>query len=366
MPLFAACTSPTLPIATLGPTPIFLGLNQQAIVDEAGWTTFLAELDMAIAHGVNLVDVMLASRNTTNLTNLHNRLGARNVRLLVRYDLEAADATLSDAWLARQRTNVQQLVADVNTFMPGRVIGYRPVALTDGEWFLRPVDPNITAARVAFVQTELAKAIKAITGKSMLVGFNAGYLYALAYLQGSTHLNLSTVLSSPDIDFIVAPYDYQYSRLLSSPFLPPGPIESTLLHDKLWITEDDTRTSLADADAFKFSTNTADDVFLMTRNVTSAIQHRSGLYVFDLPNKGWFLSTPIWNAIDAAKAAATQQTFTTLALLDDTILGGQSIPFGVTQSNVLNAGSSVTYGLQSDVNSGRLRLSDFSSIINLN
>lgn len=360
------CTPATRPIDILGPTPIFMGLNQQAFVDEPGWTTFLAEMDLARSHGVTLFDIMLASRSAVNLANVHSRLGSRKVKLLIRFDIEAADATLSDAWLARQVTNVQQMVTDVNANMPGRVIGYRPVSLTDGEWFLRPVDPAITAARVAYVQCTLAAAIKSSAGRNMLVGFNAGYLFALAYLQGSTHLAFQTVLNSPDIDYIVGPSDYQYSRLLNAPFLPQGPIQSATAHGKLWITEDDTRTSLAASDAFKFSTNSADDVALMTRNVTAAIKHGSGLYVFDLPNGGWFQSEAIWAAIDAAKAATHPATFTNLVLIDDTTLGSQTIAFGVTQLAVNNQGSNVHYGLVSDVNSGLINLSNFTSVVILN
>lgn len=362
--------------ATFGTTtPIFLGVNPQAIVVDADWNTLLASIDLAAEHGVTLIDLMLTNRTPTFLSLLNTKLGARNVKLLIRFDLDTADSTLSESWLSTQKANINTLVGNVNMFLPNRVIGYRPVAMTGGEWFLRNPDDGVTAPpkslaiRVASVQAQLAQTIKIATHGTALVGFNAGYLFTLSYINGDAHAQFQTVLDCPDIDFIVAPYDYIYSRQVNQPFLPQGPMDSPNLHGKVWITEDDTRTSIAAADAYKFSTGTADDVSLMTRNVTGAINHNTGLYVFDLFNKGWFNTEAIWNAIDAAKASAVHTNPTTLVLLNDITLAAQpqgTIPYGQIPLAIFNTGGAVRYAIQSDVDAGLVRLSDYTTIVNLN
>lgn len=368
IPIFlnAGCYTPTPPLSILGSsTPIFIGLNSQAISVDADWTVFLSQLDLALARGINIVDITLANRTPSFITTLNSKLGARQVKILLRFDLDAADPTLSDSWLNTQKANVVQLILDVNQRMPGRVIGYRPTALDGGEWFLVSGSTPTLAARVAAVQIALAAQIKATAGSTMLVGFNMGYLYALAYLSGSTHINFNTVLASPNIDYIVGPYDYGYARPVNAPFLPQGPMEAAALHGKLYIVEDDTRTSLADSDPWKYSTGTADDVSLVTRNIHSAIQHKSGLYLFDLQNKGWFNSSAIWDAVVTAKAY-TPTYSSTIVMIDDTTLPNQTPPYGSVPLSVFNQGSNVVYGIKSDVNSGLLDLSLYSSIVNLN
>jgi len=354
-------------------TPIFLGLNMQAITNSAGWTTFLAQLDLAISHGINLVSVYLPDTTVSSLQTLNTQLGSRNVRIILRFYF-TADSTLSDSWLATQQAAITALVQNVGIYLPNKVIGYQVEALDGGEWFLLSADTNpslstVNAARVSYVQTQLASTIKTATNRSALVLFNAGYLYDLAYLNGSTHANFSTILTCPDIDAIVAPYDYAYARTVGSPFLPQGPMDAPLLHNKMWITEDDTRTSLAaPGTSYLYSTSQAQDVAFMNRNVTAAINHRTGLYVFDLDNDGWYNASYLWDAIVSARNAASPAQFSTLALLNDITLANSADgtpAYGVVPLAVSNLGSGVYYGIQSDINAGLLNTSNFSIVTSL-
>ena len=64
-------------------------------------------------------------------------------------------------------------------------------------------------------------------------------------LAGGGHLAITEVLNSPDVDAIMSPY--QYETLVRQPagtLLPHGVFDSPWLHKKLYIVEDDTRTSL--------------------------------------------------------------------------------------------------------------------------
>lgn len=374
MPLFTSlgCSHNPSPLTAFGSdTPIFIGLNQQAIQVEADWVPFLAQLDLAIAHNIDLVSVALINQGSVfGMQELNSRLGSRKVRLLVRFDLDTADSTLSDTWLNAQKTLVATVIGRANTYLPGRVIGYHPMALLSGECFQDDFVTADYANRVALMQTELAATIKETAGHATLVGFNMGYLYSLAHHNGGGHQQFETVLSSPNIDFIVAPYDYYYSRQLFQPFLPLGPMDSARLHNKIWITEDDTRTHVADSDpGIKYSTSQADDIAFVTRNVTGAVRHNSGLYLFDLFGKGWFNDNALWDAAIAAQAAARVVRNRTLVLIKDQLLATQpngTVAFEEFSQAVSDAGEHVEYGIQSDVDNGFLKLSDYDTIIRLN
>merc|ERR1712216_1059220 len=117
--------------------------------------------------------------------------------------------------------------------------------------------------------------------KGLVITFY-GYLTELgANLAGSGHLALSQMLRDPNIDAIVSPYKYdQMYRQPSGPMIPMGPFDSPRLFGKLWISEDDTRTSLAFSSVGgpKSCYTRACDHQMMRRNLLTSVLHGSGLY----------------------------------------------------------------------------------------
>jgi hypothetical protein len=93
-----------------------------------------------------------------------------------------------------------------------------------------------------------AQAAKAAMGGKGLVMAFYGYLNELGghRASGSGHLALQQLLADKNLDGIVSPYKYGMNfRLPTGNFATMGPIDSPRLHGKLWVSEDDTRTSFA-------------------------------------------------------------------------------------------------------------------------
>ena len=114
------------------------------------------------------------------------------------------------------------------------------------------------------------------------------------------------------------------------PLASMGPMDSPGLHSKFWVSEDDTRTSLAcppgatscpDAPPGWLDCQTSEcDARLMRRNVLTSALHGSAVYAFDLRLGGWFgkpngtagnntnttTTAAIWAAAATARKAAEQ------------------------------------------------------------
>ena len=149
-----------------------------------------------------------------------------------------------------------------------------------------------TAGTVAHAIETLATAAKKLSnGKLMTMSFY-GYLMGLAdsRLAGSGHLALHRLLRFPDLDAIASPYMYNHLVRNNSlgPLLPHGPWDAAPAHGKIWIVEDDSRTSLSSPTPLKFSDDAAQDRNLMRRNVLTALMRGNTLYFYDLATKGWF------------------------------------------------------------------------------
>ncbi len=273
--------------------------------------------------------------------------------------------TLSDDWIEERRASLGELLLHLDSEYPGRMMGVHLSYLETGEWFfpgapdglfadysegmktafcdwmgLADDDPGcrIPDALVRdtpnvgnvfldktddgtkrairfnrFISEQVVKAISGLArtskevsgGKAMVMTFY-GYLYALAdrRLTSSGHLAFSLLLEDPNIDAIVAPYQYgQESRRLGGAMLPHGPVDSPALHGKLWIHEDDTRTHLCSpwgAFACNQAETLTQTVYYLRRNAFTAALHQNGIYLFDLLLGGWFgqpgepTSTDIW------------------------------------------------------------------------
>jgi hypothetical protein len=124
-----------------------------------------------------------------------------------------------------------------------------------------PPDGNIfvdsaSAALNLYVSKAVQRAISAnaraakmvMEGKGLVLSFY-GYLNELGghRASGSGHLALHQLMADPNIDAIVSPYKYALNqfRKPTGTFATMGPADSAWLHGKLWVSEDDTRTSFA-------------------------------------------------------------------------------------------------------------------------
>jgi hypothetical protein len=143
--------------------------------------------------------------------------------------------------------------------------------------------------RIVWLQSEIARTLKRLTNYKTLVMVPQGYLYALSFENGSYHSAFSKILKSPFIDLINAPYNYEVegSRKVGNPFIPHGPVDSVLLHNKMWMHEDDGRPYWY-TETFKTTNSFQEDISLAARNAAAAIAHGSLIYLFDLGNKGWY------------------------------------------------------------------------------
>ncbi len=106
------------------------------------------------------------------------------------------------------------------------------------------------SAAVADTVALMCKAIKEVAPHKLAVAFY-GYHFEVVGprgLQSSGHLGLGRLLRSRDVDVIASPISY-VDRQPGGAGCFMGPIDSVLLHGKLGLSEDDTRTHLLPPDA---------------------------------------------------------------------------------------------------------------------
>jgi hypothetical protein len=156
------------------------------------------------------------------------------------------------------------------------------------------------AHQVVNAITRILASAKTLTNNNIMTMAFYGYLYATEWNHPNMgHMALSKLLASPSIDAIVGPYSYTNARSLGNPFLAQGVMDSPALHNKIWITEDDTKTHLAlleDKDNcpngpgndFCNSENLWDTARFIRRNMITAAMHRTGQYFLDLWLHGWW------------------------------------------------------------------------------
>ena len=98
--------------------------------------------------------------------------------------------------------------------------------------------------RTAQAIAATAAAVKSASGGSALTAAFYGYLFSLSdtRLTGSGHLSLGAVLTDPNLDVIVSPWQYRdETRQRGGAMTVHGPIDSAGNHaNKLWAIEDDT------------------------------------------------------------------------------------------------------------------------------
>lgn len=139
--------------------------------------------------------------------------------------------------------------------------------------------------------------VREATHGEKLVGAFYGYLMELAWnlcffaspstiqesaistIQRSGHLGLHQALHSPDIDFFVSPYSYEF-RGLGGDGLPMQPGEALRLHGKIYFMEEDTLMH-NNFDPGGRNQSVAHSIAVYQRNFTQALTHAQGITWFE-------------------------------------------------------------------------------------
>lgn len=143
---------------------------------------------------------------------------------------------------------------------------------------------------------KLAYAVKEASEGYFVVSVSYGYTFEWSH-PASGHLSLGKLLRTPEVDMIAGPPSYRNREPGgAAPF--PGPIDSFALNGKLYISEEDFKTSISgrqEPDDFNPIMRTPQALeSVHWRGVGAALSHMSGVCWMDLWGNGW-LSTPgIW------------------------------------------------------------------------
>jgi hypothetical protein len=143
---------------------------------------------------------------------------------------------------------------------------------------------------------ELAYTVKQASEGNFLVGVSYGYTFEWSH-PASGHLSLGKLLRTPEVDFVAGPPSYRNREPGgAAPF--PGPIDSFALNGKLYISEEDFKTSLSagqEPDAFNPVIKTPQALeSVQWRGAGAALAHGSGVCWMDLWGNGWLKTPKIW------------------------------------------------------------------------
>ena len=144
--------------------------------------------------------------------------------------------------------------------------------------------------------------VKEETGGNKMTAAFYGYLFALPG-SFSGHLNLAGVLDSEYVDLLCSPVSYR-DRTPGGPGSFMCPVDSVILHKKLWINEDDTRTHAIDEKTHGRkpgigATTTLDETIgVIDRNIANILSHGAGIWWMDLHASGMFNSQDVWDLIE--------------------------------------------------------------------
>lgn len=251
--------------------------------------------------------------------------------------------------------------------MPPR---YEPVS-ADGERFVRSsrkqrrhVDFHLFLAD-AMVQRigEMAYAIKEASEGFFLVGCSYGYTFEWSH-PASGHLSLGKLLRTPEIDFIAGPPSYRNREPGgTAPF--PGPIDSFALNGKLYISEEDYKTSLSagqEPDDFNPALKTPQALeSVHWRGAGAALAHGSGVNWMDLWGNGWLKTASVWDRAEKLQRTMIQRMGAPLGDPDVVVfIDERALAYLVddhafqllvqnTRESVLRAGVSAGFYLLSDL-----------------
>lgn len=148
----------------------------------------------------------------------------------------------------------------------------------------------------AHLISDLAYTVKEASEGYLVVGTNYGYTFEWSH-PFSGHLSLGKLLRTPEIDFIAGPPSYRNREPKgTAPF--PSPIDSFPLNGKLYLSEEDYKTSIAETfepDDFNPKIKTPQALeSVHWRGIGAALAHASGVSWMDLWGNGWLKTPGIW------------------------------------------------------------------------
>lgn len=145
--------------------------------------------------------------------------------------------------------------------------------------------------------------VKEVTGGKKLTVAFYGYLFSLPG-SFSGHLNLSEILQNQNVDIVCSPISYS-DRMAGGAGSFMAPVDSVILHKKLWINEDDTRTYAVDRKMLKdrrFVIDGKEETLgIIDRNLANILAHGCGIWWMDLHACGMFNSQSVWELIAKRK-----------------------------------------------------------------
>jgi hypothetical protein len=164
---------------------------------------------------------------------------------------------------------------------------------------------DMTVSRIS----DLAYGVKAASDGMFIVGVSYGYTFEWSH-PSSGHLALGKMLRAPEIDFVAGPPSYRTREPGgSSPF--PGPIDSFALNGKLYISEEDFKTSLSaghEPDDFNPVIKTPQALeSIHWRGAGAALAHGSGVAWMDLWGNGWLRTHSVWQRASAIRNAQIER-----------------------------------------------------------
>lgn len=141
---------------------------------------------------------------------------------------------------------------------------------------------------------EFARAVKEESdGRCLTLAFN-GYLPDLNWNREGDHLCFSKVLRSPYLDAFSSPHSYA-RRAPGEDAILRGFPESVRVMGKLWVDEEDDRTSLASDPPHTHVGSIEQSVEVLWRGFARALTHNCGLWYMDQQG-GWYRDPAIWGA----------------------------------------------------------------------
>jgi|GEM_PF-1207489 len=158
----------------------------------------------------------------------------------------------------------------------------------------------------------LCQAIKDMAPSKLAIAFY-GYHFERQARINTGHLALMRVLRSPDIDVLCAPYSYG-NRGPGEPGYLMSCLDSVLVNNKLWLTEDDTRTHLLINEDGTIKGDGVGQCFdirqtrgVLIRNFSYMLTRGGGLWWGDMACGGVYNDEAIWETngklFDAYKTA---------------------------------------------------------------
>jgi len=154
---------------------------------------------------------------------------------------------------------------------------------------------------------DLAYTVKEASKGMFLAGVSYGYTFEWSH-PASGHLSLGKLLRTPEVDFIAGPPSYRSREPGgSAPF--PCPIDSFALNGKLYISEEDYKTSIGegyDPDDFNPVIKTPQALeSVHWRGAGAALAHCAGVSWMDLWGNGWLRTANIWSRAKKVKDLLT-------------------------------------------------------------